>query len=51
MIVTPDTMLRWHRQLIALKWTYAPKRLGRCGVIKEIRRLIVRMAEENHSWG
>jgi hypothetical protein len=32
-IVTPDTILRWHRHLIARKWTYASKRLGRPGVI------------------
>jgi putative transposase len=50
-IVTPDTILRWHRQLIARKWTYAPKRHGRPAVIKEIRRLVVRMAEENPTWG
>jgi hypothetical protein len=50
-IVTPDTILRWHRHLIARKWTYAPKRLGRPGAIKEIRRLVVRMAEENPTWG
>jgi putative transposase len=45
-IVTPDTILRWHRQLIARKWTYAT-RPGRRGVLAEIRRLVVRMAEEN----
>jgi putative transposase len=50
-IVTPDTILRWHRQLIARKWTCAPKRLGRPGAIKEIRRLVVRMAEEHPTWG
>jgi putative transposase len=50
-IVTPDTILRWHRHLIARKWTYASKRLGRPGVIKEIRQLVVRMAEENPTWG
>jgi HTH-like domain len=43
--------LRWHRHLIARKWTYASKRLGRPGVIKEIRQLVVRMAEENPTWG
>jgi hypothetical protein len=47
MIVTPDTILRWHRQLIARKWTYASGRCGRPGVLAEIRRLVVRMAEEN----
>jgi putative transposase len=50
-IVTPDTILRWHRQLIARKWTYATGRSCRPGVIAEIRRLVVRMAEENPTWG
>jgi transposase InsO family protein len=50
-IVTPDTILAWHRKLIAAKWTYLQKRVGRPGVMKEIRELIVRMAEENPSWG
>jgi putative transposase len=50
-IVTPDTILRWHRQLIARKWTYANGRRGRPGVLAEIRRLIVRMAEQNPTWG
>src|SRR5713226_1910559 len=50
-IVTPDTILRWHRQLIARKWTYAKGRRGRPGVLAEIRRLVVRMAEENPTWG
>jgi hypothetical protein len=50
-IVTPDTILAWHRKLIAAKWTYARQGVGRPGVMKEIRELIVRMAEENPSWG
>jgi hypothetical protein len=50
-IVTPDTILRWHRQLIARKWTYARRRGGRPGARPEIRRLVVRMAEENPTWG
>ena len=37
-IATPDTLLRWHRQLIARKWTYA-RQPGRRGVLLEIRRL------------
>jgi len=49
-IVTPDTILRWHRQLIARKWTYAT-RLGRRGILAEIQRLVVRIAEENPTWG
>jgi len=50
-IVSPDTILRWHRQLIARKWTYAKRRGGRPGVLAEIRRLAVRMAEDNPTWG
>jgi putative transposase len=50
-LVTPDTILRWQRQLIARKWTFTPKRPGRPGVMKEISTLIVRMATENSAWG
>src|ERR1700730_8532336 len=50
-IVTPDTILRWHRELIARKWTYTKGPRRRQGVITEIRRLVVRMAEENPTWG
>ena len=50
MIATPDTLLRWHRQLIARKWTCARKP-GRRSVLLEIRRLVVRMATENPTWG
>ncbi len=49
-VATPDTLLRWHRQLIARKWTYA-RQPGRRGVLLEIRHLVVRMAEENPTWG
>jgi len=50
-IVTPDTILRWHRELIARKWTHVTSRPGRPGVQVEIRRLVVRMATDNPSWG
>jgi putative transposase len=43
-IVTPDTILRWHRQLIARKWTFEGRHPGRPGLMKEIGSLIVRMA-------
>ena len=49
-IATPDTLLRWHRQLIACKWTYAG-RSGRRRVLFEIRELVVRMATDNPTWG
>jgi transposase InsO family protein len=50
-IVTPDTILRWHRQLIARKWTFTSRRPGRPGVMREVSALIVRMAAENPGWG
>jgi hypothetical protein len=50
-LVTPDTILRWHRELVARKWTYPRQRLGRPGVQKVIRRLVVRMATDNPQWG
>lgn len=50
-IVTLDTILRWHRQLIARKWTTERRRVGRPGVLAEIGRLTVRMARENPTWG
>jgi len=50
-IVTPDTLLRWHRQLIARKWTYAQTGIRRRGILAEIRQLVGRMAEENPTWG
>jgi putative transposase len=50
-IVTPDTILRWYRRLIAQKWTSEHRRPGRPGLMKEIAVLIVRMATENPRWG
>lgn len=51
-IVTPDTILRWHRRMIAAKWTYATgTRVGRPGIMKAIRKIIVRMATDNTGWG
>ena len=50
-LVTPDTLLRWHRALIARKWTYARKGPGRPRIEETIEALIVRMAEENRDWG
>jgi putative transposase len=50
-IVTPDTILRWHRQLIAQKWTHQRRSMGRPRTMREIADLAVRMARENNMWG
>ena len=51
-LVTPDTLLRWHRQLIARKYDGRGRRgPGRPRGMDTIRRLIVRMATENREWG
>jgi putative transposase len=49
-LVTPGTVLRWHRRLVAQKWTYS-HRTGRPPVSAETALLIERLARENHSWG
>ena len=51
--VSPDTLLRWHRQLIARKWDYSTRRQrwGRPPVSDDIRQLVLRFARENPSWG
>jgi putative transposase len=50
-IATPDTLLRWHQQLIARKWTYGRTPVNRRQLLAEIRHLVVRMAEENPTCG
>src|SRR5210317_2141500 len=46
-LVTPDTILRWHRQLVADKWTHGRRSPGRRRVMQVIADLVVRMAREN----
>jgi len=51
-IVSPDTLLRWHRRLIAEKWNFVHRRgPGRPGIMQKISALIVRMAQDNPGWG
>jgi putative transposase len=50
-LVTPVTLLRWHRNRIARKWTYPRRRPGRPPVSGKIRALVLRLAKENPVWG
>ena len=49
-LVRPETLLRWHRRLIAGVWTY-PRGPGRPPLGQEVQQLIVRLARENPRWG
>jgi putative transposase len=49
--VKPDTLLRWHRQLVARRWTYAHRKEGRPPLERSHRQLILRFARENPHWG
>jgi putative transposase len=51
LLVTPSTILRWHRQLVARRWTTRPARPGRPAIPAGLRALALRLASENPTWG
>src|SRR5689334_13787911 len=50
-LVSPRSLLRWHAQLVARRWTYPRRRPGRPSTAPPIRTLVLRMARENPRWG
>jgi transposase InsO family protein len=52
LLFTPDTVLRWHRELVRHKWTFAQRsRPGRPRIHPDLEALVLRLARENPSWG
>jgi putative transposase len=51
LIVTPQTLLRWHRELVRWRWTQQRRGPGRPAVDDRVRRLVLRFARENPRWG
>jgi putative transposase len=51
LLVTPQTLLRWHRELVRRRWTYGRVKPGRPSVGADPRELVLRLARENPRWG
>jgi putative transposase len=50
-LVSPRTLLRWHARLVARRWSYPRRQPGRPPVAQSVRALVLRMAQENPTWG
>ena len=49
--MTPETILAWHRRLVALKWTFHRRTVGRPPITQEVRVLILEFARNDSNWG
>jgi putative transposase len=50
-VVSPQTLVRWHGELVRRKWSYQRRRMGRPPLDPEVRKLVLRLGRENPGWG